>query len=206
MIDIIFLTMGKNVNPDNNDGWLRNRLRTFKGALGIMDYRCSRNDSNCPPQEAFAAAYTFLSAFFKLRRHFFRVCVSAARSTDMLAAAFREVIMFLQGVEMGHISMIESYIFGKYTELSRMRALRDNMEAMNREHGPISYLLTQASDISRKYSTQNMTQPLSTSTTLVFWQLQQLRLHSWRLTVCNSIGVETLLEQVVHLLVWCDNI
>jgi hypothetical protein len=83
-------------------------------------------------QEAFAAPHTFLSASFKLRPHLFRVCVSAGRSTERLAAIFREVIMFLQGVEMGHILMIDRYIFGKYPALLRITALRDNMEAMNR--------------------------------------------------------------------------
>jgi hypothetical protein len=39
--------------------------------------------------------------------------------------------MFLQGVEMGHILMIDKYIFGRYPEFLRIRALRDNMEAMN---------------------------------------------------------------------------
>jgi hypothetical protein len=120
------------LNPDNYDGWIRNRLRTLKGVLRIMDNRCCWNDGNCPPQEASAAAYTFLSASFKRRRRFFRICVSAAQRTDRLAAVFREVIMFLQGVEAGHILIIDRYIFGKYPELLRIRALRDNMEAMNR--------------------------------------------------------------------------
>jgi hypothetical protein len=66
-----------------------------------------------------------------LRRLFFLICVSAARDTRRLAAIFREVIIFLQGVEMDHIIMIDRCIFAKYPELLRMRSLPDNMEAMN---------------------------------------------------------------------------
>jgi hypothetical protein len=48
--------------------------------------------------------------------------------------------MFLQGVEIGHILMIDRYIFGKYPELLRIRALRDNMEAMNNAWNYLSSL------------------------------------------------------------------
>ena len=85
----------------------------------------------CPPQESLARSYSFLSASFTLRRLFFLICVSAARDSRRLSAIFREVIMFLQGVEMGHILMIDRYIFSKYPELLRIRSLRDNMESMN---------------------------------------------------------------------------
>ena len=58
------------------------------------------------------------------------ICVSAARDTRRLSAIFLEVIMFLQGVEMGHILMTDRYIFSKYPERLRIRSLRDNMESM----------------------------------------------------------------------------
>jgi hypothetical protein len=99
--------------------------------MGIMDDRRCWNEGNCLPQESLAAAYTFLSASLRLRSHFFRVCISAAHDSERLSAIFHEIVMFLQGVEMGHILMINHYIFGKYPELLRIRALRDNMEAMN---------------------------------------------------------------------------
>jgi hypothetical protein len=64
MVGIILLTLGKNVNPDNYTGWIRNILRTFKGALGIMDDRCCWTEAQCPPQETLAASYTILSVSF----------------------------------------------------------------------------------------------------------------------------------------------
>ena len=50
----------------------------------------------------------------------FLVCVSAGRSPDRISAIFREFVLFLQGVEMGHIIMIDRYIFSKYPELLRI--------------------------------------------------------------------------------------
>jgi len=129
-VGIILLTIGKSVNPDNYDGWIKNRIRTFSGALGILPDNCIWTENQCPSQETLATSYAFLSASFTLRRLFFLVCVSAARDTRRLNAIFREV-MFLQGVEMGHIVMIDRYIFSKYPELLRIRALRDNMANMN---------------------------------------------------------------------------
>ena len=105
---IILLTIGKSVNPDNYDGWSKNRIRTFSGALGIPEDMCIWTQSQCPPQESSARSYSFLSASFTLRRLLFLICVSAARDTRRLSAIFREVIMFLQGVEMGHILMIDT--------------------------------------------------------------------------------------------------
>lgn len=130
-IGIILLTIGKSVNPDNYNGWITNRLRTFMGALGILPDNCCWALAQCPSQEVLACSYSFLSASFVLRRLYFRICLSASRDSHRVASIFREVIMFLQGVEMGHIIMIDRYIFGKYPELLRIRSLRDNMEAMN---------------------------------------------------------------------------
>jgi hypothetical protein len=128
---IIFLTLGKNVNPQNYDGWVKNRIRTFVGALGIPPDRCCWTESQIPSQEALATCYSFLSASFELRRYMFLICVAAARSTERISALFREIVMFLQGVEMGHIIMIDRYLFSKYPELLRIRSLRDTMEAIN---------------------------------------------------------------------------
>ena len=130
-VGIILLTIGKNVNPYNYDGWIKNRIRTFSGALGIPEGMCIWTESQCPPQDSLGTSYSFLSASFTLRRLVFLICVSAARDTRRLSTILREVIMFLQGVEMGHILMIDRYIFSKYPELLRIRSLRDNMESMN---------------------------------------------------------------------------
>ncbi|UUW06596.1 VP5 [Cat Tien Hospitalitermes Lispi-like virus] len=130
-VGIILLTMGKNVNPQNYDGWVKNRLRTFEGALGIMPDKCCWTAAQVPSQEALATSYAFLSASFSLRRLFFLICVAGTRGADRISGLFREVVMFLQGVEMGHIVMIDKYIFSKYPELLRIRSIRDNMDAMN---------------------------------------------------------------------------
>lgn len=131
-IGILLLTMGKDVNPSNYDGWIANRLRTFQGALGILPDTCCWSPDQCPPQESLTMCYRFLSASFHLRRILFKICVSGARDSSRFGAVLREVLVFLQGVEMGHILLIDRYIFGKYPELLRIRALRDNMGAINK--------------------------------------------------------------------------
>lgn len=70
-IGIILLTIGKSVNPDNYEGWINNRLRTFQGALGILPDYCCWAQSQCPIQEVLACSYSFLSACFDLRKLFF---------------------------------------------------------------------------------------------------------------------------------------
>jgi len=76
--------------------------------------------------------YRILSASFHLRRELFLICVSGARDSSRYGAVLREVLVFLQGVEMGHIILIDRYIFSKYPELLRIRSLRDSMIAMNK--------------------------------------------------------------------------
>jgi hypothetical protein len=61
----------------------------------------------CIPQESLAASYTFLSPGSTLRWHFFQVCFADLRDTVRKTTIFREVIMFLHGVAVGHITMIE---------------------------------------------------------------------------------------------------
>ena len=124
--------MGKDVNPDNYDGWIANRLKTFQGALGIVPDKSCWTPGQCPPQESLTDCYRFISASFFLRRTLFLICVSGARDNSRFAAVLKEVLVFLQGVEMGHILMIDRYIFSKYPELLRITLLRDNMTAMNR--------------------------------------------------------------------------
>jgi len=131
-IGILLLTMGKDVNPDNYDGWIANRLKTFTGALGILLENCCWTAAQCPPQESLTMCYRILSASFHLRRELFLICVSGARDSSRYGAVLREVLVFLQGVEMGHIILIDRYIFSKYPELLRIRSLRDSMIAMNK--------------------------------------------------------------------------
>jgi hypothetical protein len=38
---------------------------------------------------------------------------------------FRDVVLLLQGAEMNHIILTDTYIFNKYPELLRIRLLRD---------------------------------------------------------------------------------
>jgi hypothetical protein len=41
------------------------------------------------------------------------------------------VVLLLQGAEMNHSILIDTYVFNKYPELLRIRLLRDNMATYN---------------------------------------------------------------------------
>jgi hypothetical protein len=45
----------------------------------------------------------------------------------MVSQIFITVLKLLRGVEMNHILLIDYYLFNKYPEILRVRAIRDNM-------------------------------------------------------------------------------
>jgi hypothetical protein len=50
MMGIILLTIGKQVNAEGYVGWINNRVRSFRGALGILDEYCVWTQGQYPPQ------------------------------------------------------------------------------------------------------------------------------------------------------------
>jgi hypothetical protein len=62
----------------------------------------------------------------------FHVCLRAAASMKHITSQiFSTVIRLLRGVEMNHILLIDYYLFNKYPEILRIRAVRDNMAKYN---------------------------------------------------------------------------
>lgn len=127
---VILLTIGKQVNPQGYEQCFLNRVNTFGGVLGIATPQNTWTSSTAPSQRNMVAGYHFLSANFQLRREIFQVCAACARGTTVYNALFREVDNFLSGVEMGHIMMIDRYLFKRYRELLRWRLLADCTEQM----------------------------------------------------------------------------
>jgi hypothetical protein len=131
MAGIFLLTLGKQVTSEGYQGWMENRVRSFRGSLGIPEGYCVWTPAQFPEQRALSAMNYFFSASFLFRRQVFLVCLSASTGTDKLSNLFRDVILLLQGAEMNHIILIDTYIFNKYPELLRIRLLRDNMLTYN---------------------------------------------------------------------------
>jgi hypothetical protein len=131
MMGTLLLTIGKQVNSEGYIGWMNNRVRSYTAALGILDEYCVWTSGQYPPQMALAAINAFMSASFDLRRRIFCCCLAACRNPDRSAAIFHTVVQLLQGLEMNNLLMISNYIFNKYPELLRIRALRDNLNAVN---------------------------------------------------------------------------
>jgi hypothetical protein len=116
MAGIILLTLGKQVTSEGYQGWMENRVRSFRGSLGIPDGYCVWTAAQFPEQRALSAMNYFFSASFLFRRQVFLVCLAASSGTDKLCNLFRDVILLLQGAEMNHIILSDSYIFNKYPE------------------------------------------------------------------------------------------
>jgi hypothetical protein len=139
LMGIILLAIGKQVNAESHVGWISNRIRSFRGSLGVLDEYCVWTQAQYPPQMALAAINAFMSASFELRKRIFCCCLAACRSPDKNAAVFRTVVQLLQGIEMNHILMVSTYIFNKYPELLCIRVLRDNLNSVN---AAMAYLTT----------------------------------------------------------------
>jgi hypothetical protein len=122
---------------------MNNGVRSFRGALGIIDEYGVWTQAQYPLQMALSAINAFMSASFEFRTRIFHCCLAACRSPSRNAAVFRTVVQLLQGIEMNHILMISTYIFNNYQELLRFRILRDNLKAVN---AAMTYLTTVPED------------------------------------------------------------
>lgn len=129
-LGIYLLIIGKNLQPTGYSGWVRNRLRTFNGTLGVGEISVW-TDAPIAKQPTMAAMYSIFSASFSLRRCVFRMYLSCLLDQGLVGHLFQTVVNLLQGVEMTHLFNIEIFLFGKYTELMRIRILRDDMRAYN---------------------------------------------------------------------------
>jgi hypothetical protein len=132
LLGVILLLIGKSVTTAGYDGWMRNRLRTFRGVLGIGDDDFIWTVPNAPAQRILASLSTYLSASQKIRMRLFHVCFRAAAGrTGIATHIFSTVVKLLRGVEMNHILLIDYYLFTKYPEILRVRVVRDNMAKYN---------------------------------------------------------------------------
>jgi hypothetical protein len=73
----------------------------------------------------------FFTACFTFRRQVFLACVSAASKVSKIGKMFRDAVLLLQGAEMNHIILIDTYIFNKYPELLTLRQLRCDLMPYN---------------------------------------------------------------------------
>lgn len=132
LLGLLLLLIGKSVTTQGYVGWVNNRLRTFRGILGIPEDQFIWTIGVVPLQPVLASLSTFLSANQPLRTRLYHVCVRASESQiSMVTQIFITVLKLLRGVEMNHILLIDYYLFNKYPEILRVRAIRDNMAKYN---------------------------------------------------------------------------
>lgn len=141
LLGLLLLLIGKTVTTAGYDGWVNNRLRTFRGVLGEMEDEFIWVVKTTPIQRVLATLSTFMSANQPLRTRLFHVCLRASTSpTNIIAQVFGTVLRLLRGVEMNHIMLIDYYLFTKYPEILRIRAVRENMARFNQA---LAYLTSQ---------------------------------------------------------------
>uniref|UniRef100_A0AAT9JN77 Nucleocapsid protein n=1 Tax=Cryptotermes secundus lispivirus 1 TaxID=3133545 RepID=A0AAT9JN77_9MONO len=139
LLGLILLLIGKSVTTAGYEGWVNNRLRTFRGVLGIQEDEFIWVLRTSPPQRVLASLSTFLSANQPLRTRLFHVCLRAAASKiNLTTQIFSTVLRLLRGVEMNHLLLIDYYVITKYPEILRIRVVRDNMARFNLAIGFLS--------------------------------------------------------------------
>jgi hypothetical protein len=138
LLGLILLLIGKTVTTAGYQGWVNNRLRTFRGVLGIIEGTFIWTDGTSPAQAVLATLSTFMSANQPLRIQLFDVCLRASLSQKSITTQILgTVVHLLRGVEMNHILLIDCYLFTKCPEILRIRSVRDNMVKYNQA---LSYL------------------------------------------------------------------
>jgi hypothetical protein len=128
LLGLILLFIGKTVTTAGYQGWVNNRLRTFRGVLGIIEGTFIWTDGTSPAKAVLATLSTFMSANQPLRVRLFDVCLRASLSQKSVTTQILStVVRLLRGVEMNQILVIDYYFFNKYPEILRIRSVRDNM-------------------------------------------------------------------------------
>jgi hypothetical protein len=128
LLGVLLLLIGKSVPTAGYSGWLNNTLRTFQGVLGIAEDNFIWALGTCPSQRVLATLSAFLSANQPLRGRLIHVCLRAAASKLRITSQiFTTVTRLLRGAEMSHILLIDYYLFTKYPEILRVRAIRGDM-------------------------------------------------------------------------------
>lgn len=130
-LGVYLLIIGKNLQTIAYSGWVKNRIKTFNGTLGLTGTSVW-TEAPFPGQPTVETLYSVFSSTFDLRRCVFNMYLSALQDTGTVGQLFSTVVHLLSGVEMTHLFNIEVYLFGKYSELLRIRILRDNMTAYNK--------------------------------------------------------------------------
>jgi hypothetical protein len=144
MLCLLLLLFGKSVTTAGYSGCINNCLRTFRGVLGIIEDNFIWTVGTSPQQRVLASRSTFLSANHPLRSRLFHVCLWASSSkVNITSQIFTTVVKLLRGVEMNHILLIDYYLFNKYPEISRIRAVRDNVSKYSQA---VSYLASLPTD------------------------------------------------------------
>jgi hypothetical protein len=96
LVGLLLLLIGKSVTTVGHEGWVNNRLRTFRGVLGIPEDHFIWVIKTTPPQRVLATVSTYLSANQSLRTRLFQICFKASNSRiSVISQIFSTVVRLL---------------------------------------------------------------------------------------------------------------
>ena len=126
----ILLTLGKNIQLEEYDGWITKRIRAFMGTLGYSSSTIIWTEATYPTITTISTLSTFISASFHFRREIFRICWAVALNRGNAANLFKDNINLLKGSSMTHIILIDEYLYSRFKEILSLRILADNHKGM----------------------------------------------------------------------------
>lgn len=122
---IQLFVMGKILNTNNYQNWIKKRRQVFCAQLSIVDAAdstiYSTADSKLKPYEKMGMVFCNLQP---VRRVIVQMMIQRSNQETTTSELFRTVLKYLKWTEMGHIGFINKYIFRYHPHLIHMRELR----------------------------------------------------------------------------------
>lgn len=94
MVAVLILCAFKQLSGNSKDGWIKNRIKGFSGAIGNKDAVELWDRGRYPQLDAMIRIYAFMPANFNLRKTLFKVIYSIARysESNMFVRVCQEIV------------------------------------------------------------------------------------------------------------------
>lgn len=125
--------MFKNLNDQNYEGWIANRIKTFAGTLGDTWTVDNITAANFPLIEQVMNLSRIISSCHTLRRTLYIEILSLARQrTNIISNAFAEINHLIRSHELQHLILIDKYILEEHPEFLKTVVLRGLTQRFSR--------------------------------------------------------------------------
>lgn len=118
---VTLVAMIKNLTPDNFDGWMANRIRSFSGTLGDTYAEANLSPTHYPLLSNYQSLAKGISANYLLRKELFlSICSLMHDPTSYISRGLKEVFNLYRGHEMNHLVLIDRFILLENPEFLRV--------------------------------------------------------------------------------------